>query len=413
MTAADAVTLADVEAAAERIAGAVERTPSTRSQTLSDVLGLPIVLKHEHLQFTASFKERGAANRLALLVAEHAAAGTEVPGVVAMSAGNHAQAVARHAVRLGIDATIVMPATTPFVKVHRTEVLGARVVLAGADLAGATTEARRIEAAEGRTLIHPFDDPAVVAGQGTVALELLADHPELDALVVPVGGGGLIAGMAVVAKALRPDIVVVGVQSEHWPSMLTAVRGHLAPSGGTTVADGIAVPVAGAVTAPLVDAYVDELVTVTDDAVESAINLLLEIEKSVVEGAGAAGLAALLTPPERLRGRTVGVVLSGGNIDPRLLASVVMRGLVRSGRLARLLVEVADAPGSLAAVTAVLGAAGANIVELAHDRMLLDVSARSAELEVVVETFDHDHLDRVVAALAEAGFPATVDPVVR
>jgi threonine dehydratase len=246
-----------------------------------------------------------------------------------------------------------------------------------------------------------------------VALELLADHPEVDALIVPVGGGGLIAGMAVVAKALRPDLAVVGVQSEHWPSMLAAVRGHAAPSGGTTVADGIAVPVAGAVTAPLVDAYVDELVTVTDDAVESAINLLLEIEKSVVEGAGAAGLAALLTAPELLRGRTVGVVLSGGNIDPRLLASVVMRGLVRSGRLARLLVEVADAPGSLAAVTAVLGAAGANIVELAHDRMLLDVSARSAELEVVVETFDHDHLDRVVAALAEAGFPATVDPVVR
>jgi threonine dehydratase len=406
---AGTVTLADVEAAARRIAGAVERTPSSRSVTLGDLLGLDVVLKHEHLQFTASFKERGAANRLALLVEEHQAAGTAVPGVVAMSAGNHAQAVARHAGRLGIDATIVMPATTPFVKVHRTEVLGARVVLAGADLATATAEARRIAADEGRTLVHPFDDAAVVAGQGTVALELLDDHPELDALVVPVGGGGLIAGMAVAAKARRPDVIVVGVQSDRWPSMLAAVDGHAPPEGGTTVADGIAVPEAGALTSALVAEHVDLLVTVPDAAIEVAINHLVEIEKAVVEGAGAAGLAALLDPPEVLRGRHVGVVLSGGNIDPRLLAGVVMRGLVRSGRLARLRIEVADAPGSLAAVTAVLGAAGANVVELAHDRMLLDVPARSAELEVVIETFDHDHLDRVVAALAEAGFGVARD----
>jgi threonine dehydratase len=405
------VTLADVEAAAARIAGAVERTPSSRSVTLSSLLGLDVVLKHEHLQFTASFKERGAANRLGLLVEEHHAAGTPLPGVVAMSAGNHAQAVARHATRLGIDATIVMPATTPFVKVHRTEVLGARVVLAGADLASAFVEAHRIVADEGRTLIHPFDDAGVIAGQGTVALELLADHPEVDALVVPVGGGGLVSGMAVAAKALRPDIVVVGVQSERWPSMLTAVAGHAPPVGGTTVADGIAVPVAGVITSALVAAHVDELVTVPDDAVEVAINHLLEIEKAVVEGAGAVGLAALLDPPAVLRDRHVGVVLSGGNIDPRLLAGVVMRGLVRSGRLARLRIEVADAPGSLAAVTAVLGVTGANVVELVHDRMLLDVSARSAELEVVVETFDHDHLRRVVAGLAEAGFGVTVDEV--
>jgi threonine dehydratase len=402
------VTLADVEAAAARIAGQVERTPSARSQTLSQLLGLDLVLKHENLQFTAAFKERGAANRLALLTEDE-----RRRGVVAMSAGNHAQAVARHASRLGIDAVIVMPLGTPFVKVHRTQVLGARVVLAGDDLAGATAEAQRIAAEDGRTLVHPYDDPATIAGQGTIALELLADHPDLGAIVAPVGGGGLVAGIGVAAKALRPDLVVVGVQSERWPSMLTAVEGHAAPLGGTTVADGIAVPTAGAVTAPLVAEHVDVLATVSDDAVESAINLLLEIEKVVVEGAGAVGLAALLDRDtdlhRRLEGRTVGVVLSGGNIDPRLLASVVMRGLVRSGRLARLVVELADSPGALAKLATVLGQAGANIVELVHDRLLLEVSARSAEVEIVIETFDHDHLERVLAALAEAGIPATME----
>jgi threonine dehydratase len=402
------VTLADVEAAAARIAGQVERTPSARSQTLSQLLGLDLVLKHENLQFTAAFKERGAANRLALLTEDE-----RRRGVVAMSAGNHAQAVARHASRLGIDAVIVMPLGTPFVKVHRTQVLGARVVLAGDDLAGATAEAQRIAAEDGRTLVHPYDEPATIAGQGTIALELLADHPDLGAIVAPVGGGGLVAGIGVAAKALRPDVLVVGVQSERWPSMLTAVEGHAPPLGGTTVADGIAVPTAGAVTAPLVAEHVDVLATVSDDAIESAINLLLEIEKVVVEGAGAVGLAALLDRDtelhRRLEGRTVGVVLSGGNIDPRLLASVVMRGLVRSGRLARLVVELADSPGALAKLATVLGQAGANIVELVHDRLLLEVSARSAEVEIVIETFDHDHLDRVLAALAEAGIPATIE----
>jgi threonine dehydratase len=404
------VTLADVEAAAARIAGAVERTPTTPSHTLGELLGLDVVLKLETLQFTASFKERGALNRLLLLDdAERRR------GVVAMSAGNHAQAVARHAARLGIDATIVMPASTPFVKVHRTEVLGARVVLQGADLEASAVEAHRIASEEGRVLLHPYDDAAVVAGQGTVALEMLEDAPDLGALVVPVGGGGLVAGMAVVAKALRPDVVIVGVQSERWASMVAATTGADLALGGSTVADGIAVGAAGAVTAPLCRALVDELVTVDDDAIEEAINLLLDIEKVVVEGAGAAGLAALLDPHapvrRRLEGRTVGVVLTGANIDPRLLASVIMRGLVRSGRLARLLIEVADAPGALGAVTSVLGQAGANIVELVHDRLLLDVPARSAELEVVVETFDHAHLERVLAALASAGFAAAVGEV--
>lgn len=413
MTAAPAaVTAEDVAAAARRLAGAVARTPSARSETLGGLLGLDVVLKLESLQFTASFKERGALHRLLLLDDEE-----RRRGVVAMSAGNHAQAVARHAVRLGIDATIVMPAATPFVKVHRTEVLGARVVLHGAGLAEATAEARRIEREEGRVLVHPYDDPAVIAGQGTLALELLDDHPELGAVVVPVGGGGLAAGVAVAAKARRPDLVVVGVQSAAFPSMVNTVAGTDLPVGGATIADGIAVPEAGRVTAPLVAEHVDELVLVEDTAIEQAIDLFLEIEKVVVEGAGAVPLAALLPPDGPARAavgdRPTALVVTGGNIDPRLLSSVVLRGLVRSGRLARLLIEVPDSPGALARVTTVLGQAGANVVELVHDRLLLDVPARSAELAVVVETFDHAHLERVLTALAGAGLTVRVDDTSR
>lgn len=401
----DDVTIDDVRAAAERIAGAVERTPSARSHTLSEVLGTGIVLKFENLQFTASFKERGALNKLLSLSDDERRC-----GVVAMSAGNHAQAVARHATRLGIDATIVMPAHTPFVKVQRTEVLGARVVLYGADLAEATHEAQRL-ADEGRTFVHPYDDPAVIAGQGTVALELLDDHPELDALVVPTGGGGLLAGMAVVARALRPAMTIIGAQSDRWPSMLAATTGIELVLGGATIAEGIAVPVAGTLTSRLIKELVDEIVTVHDTSVEEAMNLLLEIEKVVVEGAGAAGIAALLEHRELLPDRQVGVVLSGGNVDPRLLASVIMRGLVRSGRLTRLHIEIPDVPGSLGLVTTTVGQAGANIVEISHQRMFLDVSARSAELEVVIETYDHAHVERVVAALSEAGLTATIGEV--
>jgi threonine dehydratase len=400
------VTLDDVRAAAERIAGAVERTPSARSQTLSAVLGTDVVVKFENLQFTAAFKERGALNKLLSLSAADRAC-----GVVAMSAGNHAQAVARHATRLGIDATIVMPAATPFVKVHRTEVLGARVVLFGEGLAGATEEARRIVEAEGRVFVHPYDDPAVVAGQGTVALELLEDHPELDALVVPTGGGGLLAGMSVVARVLRPTMTIVGAQSDRWPSMLAATTGRELAIGGPTIAEGIAVPVAGTLTQRLIAEHVDQIVTVGEESVEEGMNLLLEIEKVVVEGAGAAGIAALLEHPTLLRDRRVGVVLSGGNVDPRLLASVIMRGLVRSGRLSRLQIQIPDQPGVLGQVTTIVGQAGANIVEIVHDRMFLDVPARSAELEVVMETYDHDHVGRVIAALADRGFAARVGEV--
>lgn len=399
------VTIDDVRAAAERIAGAVERTPSARSQTLSAVLGSDVVVKFENLQFVAAFKERGALNKLLSLTRDERAA-----GVVAMSAGNHAQAVARHAARLGIDATIVMPASTPFVKVHRTEVLGARVVLHGEGLAGATEEAMRLEA-EGRVLVHPYDDPAVIAGQGTVALEMLADHPELDSLLVPTGGGGLIAGMSVVAAALRPEMTVIGVQSDRWPSMVGALTGIDLDCGGPTIAEGIAVPARGRITTALVQQHVDQIVTVTDESLEEALNLLLEIEKVVVEGAGAAGIAALLEHPALLPARHVGVVLTGGNVDPRLLASVIMRGLARSGRLSRLQIQIPDQPGVLGKVTTIVGRAGANIVEIAHDRMFLDVPARSAELEVVMETFDHEHVERVIAALAEEGYSARVAEV--
>ena len=393
------VTYDDIVAAAERLEGAVERTTSSRSRTLSRVLGCDVVLKFENLQFVAAFKERGALNRLAQLTEHERAC-----GVVAMSAGNHAQAVAYHATRLGIDATIVMPTSTPFVKVQRTRELGATVVLRGEGLAESGAEALRLAEEEGRTYIHPFDDPAVIAGQGTCALEILADHPDLDVLVVPVGGGGLIAGMAVAARHLRPDIEVVGVQTERYPAMADHVHHTTSVVGGTTIAEGIAVPSPGRFTAEIIDALVDDVVTVTEEHIEEAMNLLLEIEKVVTEGAGATGIAALIEHRARFAGRSVGVVLSGGNVDPRLLASVIMRGLIRDGRLSRLHIEVPDVPGSLGSITTILGDLGANIVEILHQRMFIDLSAKSAEIEVTVETLDHQHVERVVAALEKAGY---------
>jgi threonine dehydratase len=369
------------------------------------VLGCEAIVKFENLQFIAAFKERGALNRLLTLDA-----GERAGGVVAMSAGNHAQAVAYHATRLGIDATIVMPQFTPFVKVQRTQELGARVVLLGRDIVEAEVEAVRIAAAEGRTYVHPFDDPAVIAGQGTCALEMLADHPDLDALVVPVGGGGLLAGMAVAARELCPGIELVGVQAERYPAMADHLHGgEPRAAGGATLAEGIAVPRPGLLTTAVIDALVDDVVTVTEDHIEEAINLVLEIEKVVVEGAGAAGVAALIAHRLRFAGRRVGTVLSGGNIDPRLLASVIMRGLVRNGRLSRLHIELPDVPGALALVSTVLGEAGANIVEILHQRVFVDVSAKSASVEVTVETIDHGHLQRVVAALDKAGYPVRLD----
>jgi threonine dehydratase len=397
------VTYDDVTAAADRIAGAIERTPSTHSRTLSQVLGCTVVVKFENLQFVASFKERGALNRLLLLTADERAR-----GVVAMSAGNHAQAVAYHATRLGIPATIVMPRGTPFVKVQRTRELGAAVVLAGDDLAGAEAEAIRLVEAEGRTYVHPYDDPYVIAGQGTCALEMLADDPDLDALVVPVGGGGLLAGMAVAARHLSPGIELVGVETERYAAMAALLAGTEAKVGGPTIAEGIAVPRPGRLTGEIIKALVDDVVTVSEENIEEAMNLLLEIEKVVTEGAGAAGIAALVAHPDRFAGRKVGVVLTGGNVDPRLLASVIMRGLIRHGRLTRLHIEVPDVPGSMGDLTTVLGEVGANIVEILHQRMFVDLSARSAEIEVTVETLDLDHVERVVAALEKAGYAVQV-----
>ena len=390
------VTVDDVRAAAATIAGSVVRTTATESQTLSEILGCTVVLKPEVFQFTASYKERGARNRLAALTSPQRAA-----GVVAVSAGNHAQAVARHAALLGIPATIVMPSTTPFVKVGRTRHLGADVELCGADLAEAMARGQELVEA-GRTFVHPFDDPLVVAGQGTVGLELLEDRPDLDCIVVPVGGGGLVSGIAVVAAALARGVEVIGVQTEAWASLVPG-----GTIGGTTIAEGIAVAGPGAVTEPIVRALVADVLPVAERAIEDAVDLLLEIEKLVVEGAGAAGIAAVASYPERFAGRTVGVVITGGNIDPHLLAQIIERGLVRSGRLTRVRIALDDRPGTLASLLRVVGDAGANLVEVQHQRLFVDVGARRADVDLTIECMDAAHRDQVLAAVAAAGYEVT------
>jgi threonine dehydratase len=402
-----AVTLADVEAAAAAIAGSVVRTPSAVSQTLSEFLGCTVVVKFENLQFVASFKERGARNKL-LSLSDTERAG----GVVAVSAGNHAQAVARHARLLGIDATIVMPQTTPYVKVGRTRALGARVELHGERVAEAMTFGRELVDREHRTFVHPFDDPHVIAGQGTVGLEFLADHPELDAMVVPVGGGGLLAGISVAARALAPQVELFGVQTEAYPSMARALAHDDRPvPGGPTMADGIAVSHAGALTSALLAEAGAQILTVSERSIEDGVNHFLEVEKVVAEGAGAAGLAAIIEHPDRFAGKTVGVVLTGGNIDPRLLSSVILRGLVHDGRLSRLRVWLDDRPGSLSLLTAVVGEAGGNIVEVHHQRLFASAPIRSTEVELAVETMDRAHADTLVRALEDKGYRVAVVPM--
>jgi threonine dehydratase len=408
MTDADPLPLAfsDVEAAAERIAAHVVRTPSAVSHTLSEVVGTTVIVKFENLQFTGSYKERGALNRLLMLSEDERAA-----GVVAVSAGNHAQAVAYHASRLGIDATIVMPEATPFVKVSRTRDLGATIELKGETIAESMEHAVGLVDA-GRIFIHPFDDPMVMAGAGTVALELVTDHPEIDMLAIPVGGGGLISGCAVAARHLRPDIEIVGAQTVGFPSMVTALAtGESDCPGGPTMAEGIAVPRAGVNTRRVVAALVDEVLTVSESAIEDGVNLFLEIEKVVSEGAGAAGLAVMNEYPARFRGRTVGVVLTGGNIDSRLLASVILRALVRTGRLTRMRVTVDDRPGTLARLTNVVGDAGGNIVEVVHQRLFADIPIRSTEVELVVETLDRAHGERLMEQLRAAGYRVSIVPL--
>lgn len=395
------ITVDDVDAAAARIKGAVVRTPSATSQTLSRLLGAEVVVKFENLQFTGAYKERGALNRL--LVMDELARSR---GVVAMSAGNHAQGVAYHAGRLGIPATIVMPAFTPTIKISRTRVLGAEVVLHGDDLAGAEVHARQLERERGLTFIHPYDDPVVMAGQGTVALELLEDHPELDVVVVPIGGGGLISGMAVALSARAPRVEVIGVQSDRYPSMAAALGAVAGPCGGSTIAEGIAVTSPGTLTREVVGALVRDILLVGEAEIEAAIGMLVEVEKVVAEGAGAAALAALAAFPDRFARRTVGVVITGGNIESRLLASVLMRGLVRAGRLVTLRVQADDRPGALAQLAGIVAAGGANIVEVRHSRLLAEVSIRSAEVELTVEVEDARHALATVACLREAGFSA-------
>lgn len=392
----DVVTIDDVRAAAARIGDHVVRTPAARSRTLSEITGAEVVVKFENLQFTASYKERGALNRLLLLPG-----GTG--GVVTASAGNFAQGVAHHAARLGLHAVIVMPATTPMVKVSRTQLLGAEVITHGDTFDDAAGRAVEVAAERGFELLSPFDDPDVIAGQGTVALELLDDVPDVDALVVPVGGGGLLAGMAVAARSVAPGVELVGVQGERYPAVYNAFTGADLPSGGTTIAEGIAVTSPGTTTVSIIGLLADRVEVVAEAAVEQAVGLYLEVEKTVAEGAGAVPLAELLARPDRYRGRCVGLVLSGGNIDLRQLASVTLRSLVRSGRLTTFWVDVDDRPGHLGRVTSDVGALGGNIVEVVHRRLDPTVHARFTEVELTVETFDRDHLQRVLDGLVDLG----------
>jgi threonine dehydratase len=395
------ITLADVEAARRTIAGQVLRTPMLPAPKLSALTGATVHVKYENLQVTNSFKERGALNKLAALGAAERAR-----GVIAMSAGNHAQGVAYHARRLGIPATIVMPEGTPFTKIERTAAHGATVVLRGAGLSEAHREAAALAAEHGLTFVHPYDDTAIIAGQGTIALELLADHPDLDAIVVPIGGGGVIAGIAVAAKALSPAIEIVGAEAALYPSMRQALSGGAqpAPAGGQTIAEGIAVKEPGKLTKAICAALVADILLVGESALERAVAMLLDSQKLVVEGAGAAGLAALLSYPERFRGRKVALVLCGGNIDARLLSSILMRGLVRAGKLVRLRVEISDSPGVLAQISRIIGDQGANIVEIYHQRLFQDVPVKLAEVEVVLETRNASHVGEIVAALEAGGF---------
>jgi len=396
------VTLKDVQDAARRIAGAVVHTPCLRSETLSRIAKADIWVKFENLQFTASFKERGALNTLLQLTPDE-----RKRGVIAMSAGNHAQGVAYHAGRLGIPATIVMPSFTPNTKVSHTRGHGAHVVLIGNTLAEAATEARRLAEAEKLVFVHPYDDPRIIAGQGTIALEMLQDAPEIDTIVVPVGGGGMIAGCAIAARGLKPDLKVIGVESSNYSAMRQLLAGEAVTAAGDTIAEGIAVRDIGQVPLAIARALLDRVVSVDEIAIERAIALFLEVEKTVTEGAGATGLAALLAYPELFTGRKVGLVLSGGNIDTRLLASVLLRGLVRDGRIVRLRLMIGDAPGQLARVATVIGKSGGNIVEVQHQR-LFGVVAKATELDVTVETRDRNHFKELVSALNTEGFTVRV-----
>lgn len=393
--------LPEIRQAAARLSGQVLNTPCLASHMLSQLAGCEVFLKFENLQYTASFKERGACNKLVQLSQEERAR-----GVIAMSAGNHAQGVAYHAQRLGVRAVIVMPRFTPMVKVERTQGFGAEVVLHGDTLEEARSHALELAEARQMTFVHPYDDEAIIAGQGTVALEMLEAVPQLDTLVVAIGGGGLIGGIAAAAKALKPGIRVVGVQTLRFPNMYNAVKKTTFPQGGSTIAEGIAVGRPGTITQALVERYVDELVLVDEGDVEQAIVMLLDIEKTLVEGAGAAPLAAVMKEPQLFAGRKAGLVLGGGNIDPMLLAAIIQRGMVRAGRLARLKVCARDVPGSLAKITGIVSQAGANIDEVHHQRAFTLLAAQNVEIELVVQTRGRSHVESLLQALRAAGFEA-------
>jgi threonine dehydratase len=403
-----AITLADVEAARRTIAGRLLRTPMLPAPKLSALTGASVRVKYENLQVTNSFKERGALNKLASLTAAE-----RTRGVIAMSAGNHAQAVAYHAAQLGIPSTIVMPVTTPFVKVHATKAYGAEVVLDGETIADAQLRAEALARERGLTFVHPYDDPKVIAGQGTIALEMLEDDPELDLIVIPIGGGGLIAGNAIAAHARKPAIEIVGAEAALYPSFWNALRGEARPLGGPTLAEGIAVKNVGTLTLPIVREHVAEIVLVDEQSLERAVNAYLTLQKTMAEGAGAAGLAAMLAKPERFRGRNVGLVLCGGNIDPRILASIMVRELERDERMVSFRLTIPDRPGVLGQIATRLGELGVNILEVDHHRLFLDVPAKGARLDVTVETRDRAHVQEILAVLDKEGFqPVRIEAAV-
>lgn len=396
------VGLADVEAAQERLRGQIVDTPFLHSATLSEIAGCEVWLKFENLQFTAAYKERGALNALLLMPEE-----ARNRGVIAASAGNHAQGLSYHGTRLGVPVTIVMPRTTPTVKVMQTEAVGGKVVLEGEKFDDAYKHARLLEKELGLTFVHPFDDPAVAAGQGTVALEMLEAIPEIDTLVVPIGGGGLLSGMGTAARGINPAIELVGVQAELYPSMYALLNNKQMPCEGDTLAEGIAVKVPGEFTSRVIREIVDDIMLVSEPELETAVSLLLQIEKTVVEGGGAAGLAAVMANPEKFKGKNVGIVLSGGNIDTRLLANVLLRDLARSGRLARLRITLQDRPGALYKVMKLFNEHNINIIEIYHQRIFTTLPAKGLITDIECEARDKDHLDSLVASLRDAGYMVT------
>jgi len=393
------VKLADIEAARRKLVGAILPTPMLPAPKLSGLTGADVYVKYENLQVTNSFKDRGAFVKLAALTDDE-----RRRGVICMSAGNHAQAVAYHAQRLNIPATIVMPVTTPFVKVKSTEAFGAKVVLEGDTLSECQDRVAAIVAERQLVLVHPYDDPAIIAGQGTIALEMLDEVPDLDMLVIPIGGGGLIAGNAIAARGVRETIEIVGVEAALYPSMRNAVTGANDPIGGPTLAEGIAVKNVGTLTLPVVRALVSDIILVDEAHIERAVNAYLTLQKTMAEGAGAAGLAAMLAEPEHFRGRKVGLILCGGNIDPRILASIMVRELEREDRIVSFRLTIADRPGVLGPIASLFGELGANILEVDHRRLFLDVPAKGAKLDVTVEARDRDHANEIMSALMRCGY---------